>query len=123
MPSIDAPAYYDRSKGLMSEHADPFFKWMGPNGTVIDETGETDSPLGFVALLHVTQDDLDEYDQMTDTAMVEPGWYITRQDDNGLIWAMTYGGDSQFCEEAARADFAEAEKVSSAWDEANDGIY
>jgi len=48
----------------------------------------------------------------------EPGWYVTRQDDNGLIWAMSYGPlDSTFNEENARADFAEAESVFDSWSE------
>lgn len=139
MPSIEAPTYYDRSKGIMPNKYDQFFKLATLDFTLSD-TGTVESPLGFVMLIKVDEEMqntfLNEYVLRQDVSadlcytcrnkfgVPDTGWYVTRQDDNGIIWAMEYGPlDSTLAEESARADFAEAEKVAAAWDRANDQEY
>lgn len=126
MPSIEAPTHYEHSKGIMPSRFDNFFKWLSPT-FYIAETGDAESPLGWVCLIEVTDKDIvDWYESQgmsleemrqhmgLDEYPIDSGFYITRQDDNGLIWAMAYGTGT-LAQEGARADFAEAEKVYEAW--------
>jgi hypothetical protein len=134
MPSIEAPTYYDRTKGILPGRYDTFFKWVSLDEAE-SETGEVDSPLGYVTLVHVDEtmqlDYMHEADMSADLCnncrnnhgVPDTGWYVTRLDSNGIIFAMEYGGEDTLSEEGARADFAEAEKVSEAWDRACDGDY
>lgn len=122
MPSIDAPTHYERANHIMLDRFDRFFKYAVDGE---DFVGSVDSPLGAVTLLNLTADDVRSI--ATDAAIPfgeypSDGWFICRQNDDGLIWAMHYGFDVTFNEERARADYAEAEAVSSAWDEAEDQV-
>lgn len=136
MPSILAPTYYGRAKGLMPERFDGFFKWFISQFGTTDECGTVESPLGWVGLVEVTDKDIVDWYESEGKSLeemrqhmgldeypVDAGFYVLRQDDNGLIWAMTYGGSGTLAEESARADFAEAERVSVAWDRADDQEY
>lgn len=130
MPSIDNPGFYERADYIMSSRTDEFFKRLDLD-EVAEYTGSTEEPIGFVQLVQVTREMIREYvgttgdPWMSDRKNFDSGWYITRQDDNGLIWAMSYGGgcdehDGDFCadtsaEEAARADYAEANEASVVW--------
>jgi hypothetical protein len=135
MPSIEAPTYYDRTKGILPGRYDSFFKWVNAYMDCADhETGEVDSPLGFVALVEVDetmQNDFMHEENLPDDlchecrnnhGVPDTGWYVTRLDSNGIIFAMEYG-EGTLAEESARADFAEAEKVAEAWSRACDGDY
>lgn len=128
MPSISAPTFYERADGVMSSRTDEFFKRLDLDEAV-EYTGSTEEPVGFVMLVQVTRQMIREYVStagdpwMSETRNFAPGWYITRQDSNGLIWAVSYGGwcdqHDAFCaEERARADYAEANAVSIAWHDA-----
>ena len=115
MPSMEAPQHYERSKGIMPGEFDPFFKYVEPDFYEA-ETGNVESPLGWVGLLRVDQsliESMETYAWPIDCP--EEGWYIVRINDHGLVWGMTYGGTDTFPEEGARADFAEAEKVYAEW--------
>jgi hypothetical protein len=132
MPSIINPTYYEHAKGDAADNATrtDFFRHLCDGDWVIrDDTGSTESPLGWVALVEVTDEDVSRWvngeidgDLHLEIDNVEAGWYVVRRDDNGLVWAMTYGTGT-LAEEGARADYAEAEAVSLAWDRAEDGIY
>ena len=122
MPTLDAPRYYEHSKGLMHEKYDPFFRWYSPDDCVAD-TGNVEAPVGYVQLIEVLDEDISRWvngeidgemhlDLNTDLTV---GWYVAVQDDNGLIWAMTYGSGT-LAEEGARSDFAEAEALYATWD-------
>lgn len=116
MPSIESPTHYERSKGIAHRSTDEFFKFVESD----DYCGNTESPLGYVMLVNVDGEMLDSFlETTTDGATPDQGWYVTRTDDNGIVWAMIYG-TGVFAEEGARADYAEAEKVASAWDRADD---
>lgn len=133
MPSISAPTWYERADYVMSSRTDEFFKRLDLDEAV-EYTGSTEEPVGFVMLVQVTRQMIREYVStagdpwMSERRNFDAGWYITRQDDNGLIWAMSYGGacdehDGDFCadthaEEQARADYNEANQVSLAWHDA-----
>ena len=127
MPSTYAPTYYEHSKGIMPEKHDPFFKFIGIDETLAD-TGSVEAPVGWVALVYLTEDLIRgmEYEyaptgyNLTKEEYPEPGWYIIRQDDNGLIWAMIYG-EGTLAEEGARADFASAESTYADWCERMEG--
>ena len=129
MPSISNPTFYERSQGIAPGRADDFFKRLDLDEAV-EYTGSTEEPVGFVMLVQVTRDMIREYvatagdPWMSERRNFAPGWYITRTDDNGLIWALSYGGwcdtHDAFCadtyaEEQARLDYAEADAVSVAW--------
>lgn len=122
MPTIDAPTHYDRSKGIMHSSTDAFFQWFYGTDRFTSDTGSVESSLGWVALCHVEPSDVADYlaDPYTNDnppqllGEITEGWYIIRTDDNGFIWAMTYG-DGTLAEEGARADFAEAEATYAAW--------
>ena len=129
MPSIENPTFYERADGIAPGRADEFFKRLDLD-EVIEYTGDAESPVGFVQLVQVTREMIREYVStvgdpwLSERRNFAPGWYITRQDDNGLIWAMSYGGwcdeHEAFCtdtaaEEAARADYAEADTVYQSW--------
>lgn len=128
MPTVEHPSYYSRSKGdeARTYEQTQFFRNLTPDNAV-SETGSTEQPLGHVMLVSITFADIVEYlpsdSTLADLSMlgVEPGWYIVKADDNGLIWAMTYG-QGTFGEEQARADYAEAEAVALAWDLAEDQV-
>lgn len=115
MPSIEAPTHYDHSKGIEPQPHDDFFRWASAN-SYLSETGEADSPLGWVCLLEVDREMVDSYIEETGDKSFYPevGWYVVRQDDRGFIWAMIYGTGT-LAEEGARADFTEAEKVYDEW--------
>lgn len=130
MPSIDAPSYYERSSGDVCQTYDQreFFQAMASDPQPDHSTGDVEQPLGAVTLIEVTWDDIINH-LPSDSGIsavvelnVEPGWYIVRQDDNGLTWAMSYGTQT-FGEQAARADYAEACQVSEAWDLAEDQVH
>ena len=121
MPSLDAPTYYEHSKGVEGQPYDDFFKWVDADWWA-DDTGNVECPLGYVVLLEVDQSLIEEYMTSTgDTSFYpEQGWYVTRLMDNGLIWAHTYGTGT-LAEEGARADFAEAHRAYCEWDEGQGG--
>jgi hypothetical protein len=118
MPSMEAPTYYERSGEIAHSKHDPFWKHLTSNECV-DTTGENEAPLGWVGLVKVDSDLIYTLAYLIDTyeaeVFPEPGWYIVREDDNGLIWGMSYGEDCVFNEERARADFAEAEATYTQW--------
>lgn len=131
MPSIEAPTHYERSKGIMPGRFDGFFKWLDPD-FYVDNTGHVEAPVGFVALIEVTDKDIVNWyesqgmslEEMRDHLSLEDypldaGWYVTRTDDNGLIWAMTYG-QGALAEEQARADFTDAVALFDIWFSADD---
>ena len=133
MPSSDNPGWYERAEFICSDRTDAFFKWLD-----LDEykanTGSVEAPVGWVGLVCVTSDMIRTWVSsqgdpwMSERRNFDSGWYIVRQDDRGFLWAMSYGGgcdipghEGELCadtrnEEAARADFAEAEAVYAAWD-------
>lgn len=120
MPSLDAPGYYDRAKFTAAGNADQFFKRIDLD-EAIDDCGSVDMPLGHLMLVNVTRDMVAEYVStcgdpwMSERRNFEPGWYIVRQDDNGLVWGIGYGEDCTFNEEQARHDWNEALRVWIAW--------
>lgn len=129
MPSMDAPAYYDRAKWTAAGRADDFLKWISPDYYEAD-TGSVEEPIGWVGLIKIDRTLIAEYVStfgdpwMSEALNFEPGWYIVRQDDNGLVWGLGYGGwcnqHDAICydthaESSARADFEEAEQVSAHW--------
>jgi len=125
MPSTQNPAYYERSSGFCHSILDTFFKYLTLDDAE-DYTGDVDAPVGFVQIVQlddslisgIVNEHMVPIGMMESHYVPEPGWYVTRQDDNGLIWAMSYGPlDSTFNEENARADFAEAESVFDSWSE------
>jgi hypothetical protein len=115
-PSLDAPTYYEHSKGVEGQPYDFFFKWVDADWWT-DDTGNVECPLGYVVLLEVDQALITEYMEANhDDFYPEPGWYVTRLMDNGLIWAHTYGTGT-LAEEGARADFLEAHEAYCKWNE------
>lgn len=113
MPTRDYPANYRRATFTASGLTDEFFKRLDLD-EVVEYGGDTSNIVGFIQLIEVGQDMINEYlasggyagyDQVANLPL---GWYITRQDDNGLIWAMGYGGSAPENEASARADYAEA---------------
>lgn len=124
MPSTEAPTFYERSRDALPSTFDPFLRHLQADWFT-EETGDVESPLGFVALFCV---DLELIQGMyadissgvlDEMSIPSAGWYILRQDSNGIVWGLDYGGSGTFSEEAARADFAEAEATYAAWSEAN----
>jgi hypothetical protein len=130
MPSIAHPAYYERALWVAAGRADEFLKRIDTDEA--EETcGRTEAPIGHVMLVKVSTDMIREYvatagdPWMSSAKNFEPGWYIVREDDNGLVWGLGYGGwcadHDAFCadtsaEEQARADYAEAVEAHDAWD-------
>lgn len=118
MPSIEAPAHYERAKFTLPDNCDQLLRWLD-NMEFEAETGHSDSPIGWVGLLKLTWEQIDTFCASAATADwpvgIEPGWYIVREDGNGILWGIGYGEDCTFNEEAARADFAEAELVYDEW--------
>lgn len=118
MPSIEAPTWYERADWTAPSHADDFFKWWLGNYDPNQDTGSVESPVGYVAVVTVTSVDISNYVStfgdpwMSESRNFSPGRYLTRQDDNGLIWAMHYGTD-----EALDADFEEANLTYLTWAE------
>lgn len=135
MPSPEAPTHYEHSKGIMPGRFDPFFKQYSIDYAEA-ECGNVESPVGFVMLLEVTNGDIVDWyesqgmslDDMAthllglDEYPLDQGWYITRTDDNGLIWAMTYGTGT-LAEESARADYSSAERTYLDWCGGDDEEY
>jgi hypothetical protein len=137
MPSIENPTFYERAEYVAAGNADDFFKWLDTD-EFVETTGEAESPLGWVGLLRCDRDLIATYVStfgdpwMSERRNFSPGWYIVRIDDAGFVWGMAYGGNCDLhgdlcadtaAEEAARADFAEAEEVASAWWRACDQEY
>jgi len=131
MPTTANPAHYERSLGIVSSKSDEFFKRLDLD-EVVEYTGDTESPVGFVQLVNVTSGMVHEYvasggDPVLvlgkEGEFLVPGWYITREDENGLIWAMFYGEDMTLPEEKARADYAEADAVHQHWVDQSDYYY
>lgn len=120
MPSTEAPTYYERCSGVCPSITDPFFQAISL-GEAIEDTGDVESPVGFVALVKVDEDLIQWYRESVnvwateDDELPDEGWYVVRKDDNGLVWAMDYGEDCTFNEEKARADFAEAVNTYERW--------
>lgn len=129
MPTIENPTFYERADGTAPGRADQFLKWLDLDEYVAD-TGDVEQPLGWVGLIQITRDQIATWVSsqgdpwMSEARNFAPGWYIVRQDSNGLVWGMSYGGfcdqHQAYCadthaEESARADFAEAEAVAAAW--------
>lgn len=122
MPSLEAPRYYEHSKGIALGKYDPFFRWIGGDW-FIEDTGEVDCPIGHVALVEVDQAMIDEYRdevlkhwrEVLAFEIPDLGWYVLITDSNGIIFAQEYGTGT-LSEEGARADFAEAERTYSEWD-------
>lgn len=121
MPSSLEPAYYDRPHDTAVPRLDYFMKWATEHS--VAETGEVDSPVGYVALVPIdndllavwfTEESNNGYSYPTED---EQGWYIVRIDSNGLVWGLHYGDHGTYAEQNARLDFAEAEKTYEAWGE------
>lgn len=122
MPSIEAPAYYDRAKFETSGRADDFLRSLDTSFAVA-ETSTVECPLGHLSLHLITRDQIAEYVSregdpwMSEERNFSPGWYIVRTDEQGFIFGIGYGEDYVFNEEGARADFAEAEYAYAMWDQ------
>lgn len=129
MPSIQNPAFYDRADSIAPGRSDDFIKWID-QVQYLDTTGDVESPVGWVGLIKIHPDLIAEYAAsmgdpwITERRNFEPGWYIVRQDEFGMVFAMVYGGlcwnHDDFCtdtmsEQNARADFGEAESVYATW--------
>ena len=118
MPSTEAPTHYERTSGTEPESKDHFFKWLNPDDMVQD-TGNVEAPVGWVGLVLVDEDMRSTFLIQNTWANVDnvpdAGWYIVRQDDNGLVWGLSYGEDATFNEERARADFMEAFQTYEKW--------
>lgn len=128
MPTLEAPRYYEHSKGILPGRYDWFFRYL-PESAVVGnggETGEVESPLGFVTIIEVDEEIQQEFMQThsitpdlchtcrNNAGVPDTGWYVLCTDSNGIIFAMEYG-EGTLAEEGARADFAEAESVYSEW--------
>lgn len=134
MPTINNPTHYERCSGIAPGREDWLFNLITPDDSISD-TGRTEAPTGHVSLVELDpwlinrlRDDYAEgitaqsLRDLTTYGMPDPGWYIIRRDDNGLIWGIWYGRlDSTFNEERARADYAEAEATYAAWDDCDCG--
>ena len=121
MPTLDNPGFYERAKFTAAGRADDFLKSLTPDDA-IDDCGSVGCPIGFVMLVEIDRDLIREYVSregdpwLSMSSNFEPGWYIVKTDDNGLVWGIGYGPlDSTFNEEAARADFEEACNAYSEW--------
>lgn len=121
MPSMEAPNYYDRAKGILPGEFDNFFKYLGSDDLVA-ETGDVEAALGWVALVKVDSDLIINitapragWSKSPREQVPDEGWYVIRRDGLGFIFAMEYGPDATLNEENARADFAEAEHTYSQW--------
>ena len=129
MATLDNPGWYEHAEFTAPGHADPFFKWLDQD-EYVSTTGDVDSPLGWVGLIKVDEDQIRTWVSsqgdpwMSEARNFSAGWYIVRQDSNGLVWGLGYGGwcdqHQAFCadtyaEQSARADFAETEAAYLAW--------
>lgn len=129
MPTLNNPGHYERAEYESAGNADAFLKWLD-EADALDVTGSTESPIGHVMLIQIDRGMIRDWVSsagdpwMSERRNFEPGWYIIRTDDNGLVWGIGYGGycseHDDFCgdtlnEEKARADFEEAEAVYAAW--------
>lgn len=120
MPTLDNPGHFERSKHIAAGRADDFLKSYSPD-YFLAETGNVESPIGFLALVDITREDIAEYvtregdPWMSEARNFSPGWYLIKFDNNGLVWGIDYGGSSTFSEEAAREDFAEADRAYGEW--------
>jgi hypothetical protein len=116
MPNIHTPGDYSRADHIMSSRTDLFFKRLDLD-EVVEYSGDVESPIGFIQLVEVSRDMIAQHvategdPWLSERRNFDTGWYVTRQDSNGLIWAMSYGGD----EAAARADYAEADAAHTDW--------
>jgi hypothetical protein len=115
MPSIEAPTHYERSVGIAPNKFDHFFRWSVTEP--IEDTGHVESSLGWVGLVKVDEELIASYLENDPWVSETPphGWYIVRQDNNGLVWGIEYGPDATLNEEKARADFKEAVEVYAEW--------
>jgi hypothetical protein len=127
MPNLEAPGFYERAKFTAAGRADDFLKSIEPDFYEA-ETSSVECPIGHVALVKIDRDMIAQYVSregdpwMSEARNFEPGWYIVRSDDNGLVWGLGYGPlDSVFNEESARADFAEAEEAYAIWSGDDEG--
>lgn len=125
MPTVDNPRHFETGT-QMDEFYDSFFKWASIDVEPDHQTGEVESPGGFVSLIYVeAPDEINEYlhygsghtsfeDEAKLSEGISTGWYVTLQDNNGIIWAFAFG-DSTLAEEHARREFRGSELYYEQW--------
>lgn len=106
---------------LMSSRADDFFRYHDQELTMVEETGDVESHIGHATLRKVERDVIAAYvSEFGDPwasmqSNLGLGWYVDVRGEDGTVWAFYYGTDFTLNEEAARKDFAEAQRVYSDW--------
>lgn len=106
---------------LVSSRADDFFRYHDHERTMVAEGGDVESHVGHFTLRKVDPEVIAAYASehgdpwVTVRRNFYPGWYIDVRGEDGTVWAFFYGEDFTMPEEAARADFAEAERVYAEW--------
>jgi len=120
MPSVQDPRHFETG-ALMPARYDPFFRWIC--GDSENVTGDVESPGGFVTLAYVDASaEIEEYIEQfgfstfseSDTQGVTTGWYVTLVNDQGLIWAFSFG-DGTMAEENARKEFKGSQEYYDWW--------
>jgi hypothetical protein len=120
---------FEHADGIEAARTDVFFKWLSPDYWTAD-TGNVEAPTGHVALIQLTPDLIRQYvteegdPWMSERRNFSPGWYLLKTDNNGLVWAHSYGGwcgmHEAFCadtfeEMKVRHDFEVIEKAYAEW--------
>lgn len=115
---------------LMPQRAGGFFRYHDGIATEVKSTGHVESHVVLVTLRRIDRQAITEYVTRWGDVWcsvrrnLAPGWYIDVRGEDGTIWAFSYEGyciehdntcSDTSAEEAARKDFAEAERVYSDW--------
>ena len=94
---------------------DNAFKQIISAGWAMKSDGNVEAPCGYFAKIPIEPNELDElmnavFDDDPPESRIEPGYYVTKEDSNGLIWIWKY--DSKFMMDSMYAAF---EREYIAW--------
>lgn len=108
---------FSNAQWLMPSRTDDFFKWvLGTQGGSIQETGNVEAPTGWVGRVEVTRLDVQEYvsdsgdPYISQAGVIDRGWYLIRQNSDGLIWSHFYASQG-----LAQVDFERVEAAYGDW--------